>query len=75
MTYSTAEAEWTNVRNGFLHSCRAKFCSPTDDSIQRDDIDGKKLTGSPYEITVDESDRVGSASTHGLLGRRRNIGR
>jgi hypothetical protein len=51
------------------------FWITTDDSIQCDDIGGKKLTGSAYEITVDESDRVGSASTRRLLGRRRDIGR
>jgi hypothetical protein len=32
------------------------FWITTDDPIQRDDIGGKKLTGNPYEITVDESD-------------------
>ena len=51
------------------------FWITTDDPIQRDDIGGKKLTGNPYEITVDESDRVGSASTRRLLGRRHDIGR
>jgi hypothetical protein len=51
------------------------FLITTDDPIQRDDIGGEKLTGNPYEITVDESDRAGSASTRRLLGSRRDIGR
>ena len=38
----------------------------TDDPIQRNDIGGKELTGNPYEIAMDESDRVGSASTRRL---------
>ena len=42
------------------------FWITTDDPIQRDDISGKKLTGNPDEITVNESDRVGSASTRHL---------
>src|SRR5205814_9737102 len=29
ITCSTAEAEWTNVRNGFPRICRAMFCAPT----------------------------------------------
>ena len=51
------------------------FWVTTDHPIQCDDIDGKKLTGNPYKIAVDESDRVGSAPTRRLLGRRRDIGR
>jgi hypothetical protein len=51
------------------------FWITTDDPIQRDDVGGKKLTGNPYKITVNESDRVGSASTRRLHGRRRDIGR
>jgi hypothetical protein len=42
------------------------FRITTDDPIQRDDVSGKKLTGNPDEITVDESNRAGSASTHRL---------
>jgi hypothetical protein len=55
------------LKEGFV------FCITTDDPIQRDDVGGKKLTGNPYEITVDESDRVASASTRRLRGRRRDI--
>ena len=44
-------------------------CITTDDPIQRHDVGGKKLTANPYEITVDESDRVASASTRRLGGR------
>jgi hypothetical protein len=51
------------------------FWITTDDSIQRDDIGGKKLIGNADKIAVDESHRVGSAPTRRLLGRRRDIGR
>ena len=42
------------------------FRITTNDPIQRDEIGDKKLPGNPYEITVDESDRAGSASTRRL---------
>src|SRR5881397_2421067 len=50
-------------------------CVTTNDPIQRDDIGRKKLTGNPYEITMDESDRVVSALTRRFRGRCRDIGR
>jgi len=56
------------LKEGFV------FCKTTDDPIQRDDIGRKKLIGHPDEITVDESDRVRSASTRRLRGRCRDIG-
>jgi hypothetical protein len=63
----------SRVSRRFLKQ-RFVSCITADDPIQRDDIGRKKLTGNSYEITVDESDRVGSASTRRLRGRCRDIG-
>ena len=53
------------VSHGFIQEPLV-FWVTTDDPIQRDDISRKKLTGNPDEITVDESDGVGLASTRRL---------
>jgi hypothetical protein len=51
------------------------FWITTDDPIQCDDVGRNKLTGDADKITLDESHRVGSASTYRLCRRRRDIGR